>query len=186
MMYQPIPNLSFKRDASRRPLIQTLEISMPLVRSFIGLLSLVIMGCASIIEQPYNKASQVPSGMGRVYVISPDTPCANWGFFGTTIFINKAEKFSLRENNYSSVDLLPGSYEFTTSTDRQALCHDGGRSNWPSVVVELKPGDVKFIKYGSGVGITSYCVGTCQRRLIMIDQASAETQLHGADYVPAR
>jgi hypothetical protein len=147
---------------------------------------IVIIGCASSIEKPYNKASQAPSGMGRVYVISPDTPCANWGFFGTTIFINKAAKFSLSENNYSSVDLQPGSHELTTSTDRQAMCHDGGRSNWASVVVELKPGDVKFIKYGSEVGIPSYCVSTCERRLIIIDQANAETQLQGADYVPAK
>lgn len=150
------------------------------------LIPIVIIGCVSHAEKRSAEANQVAPGMGRVYVISPDTACTNWGFFGTTVFINKTEKFSLRENNYSSVDLQPGSYEFTTSKDHQALCHDGGRSNWPAVVVELKPGDVKFIKYGSEVGIPSYCVGTCQRRLIIIDQASAATQLHGAEYVPAK
>jgi hypothetical protein len=155
-------------------------------RRAVSLASVLLAGCISTAQQPYDAEAQPPTGMGRVYIVSPDTPCANWGFFGTTVFINEKEAFSLKENTYSKVDLPPGPYKFTTSTDRQAFCHDGARSNWSPVLVEVTSGTTSFLKYGSHIHIPGYCLGTCERHLMVIDKSIAEEQLSGTDYVEPR
>jgi hypothetical protein len=124
--------------------------------------------------------------MARVYFVSPDTPCWNWGLFGTTIFVDSKRIVSLQENTYSQIDLRPGAYTLSTSTDHQRACNDGAPSNWSPLRLDIKEGETRFIKYGAARQIRRYCEGTCRRSLIDIDQTTAEEQMYGTEYVPAK
>ena len=155
-------------------------------RVFVAVMSLLVAACAITPEQHFSGVGPPPSGMARVYVVSPNTRCWDWSSIGTTILVNKKAAVSLRENTYSQFDLRPSSYIFSTSTDRQWYCNDLQGSDHAPIKLDVKAGQTYFIKYGSSIPILPICSPSCHRRLIAIDRGVAEKQLNGTAYVPAK
>jgi len=155
-------------------------------RVFAGLMSLLIVACATTPEKRFSGVGPPPSGMARVYVVSPDTRCWNWSFPGTTLLINKRATVHLYENTYTQFDLRPGLYSFSTSTDRQSSCHDWVGTDFDPLNLNLRVGEIYFVKWGSAIPVLPMCAGTCSRILISIDRRTAEIQMRDTEYVQGK
>src|SRR5688572_2939415 len=80
-------------------------------------------GCAVSTGLKVNELPKLYGDAAVVYIFYPETQALNTGINSSVIYVNNEKIARLDENLFTRVQLEPGRYVFTTSTDWQIACH---------------------------------------------------------------
>ncbi len=148
------------------------------------LILLLLTSCAIGVDLPYDSSERPKPGNGLVYIYSPNSHCMS--FASWSIYLDDKFLVRLGHNTYSKVVLPAGRYKFSTSTDKQLLCHDGRASNWPSVNFDLEENSIVFLEYSARNETTFFCASTCISYLHWQDEIIAQKKIKDAKFIEAQ
>ena len=135
--------------------------------------TLALPGCCTSgpNASPAEVATLGPDTLLVVYY--PDHATWNTNLMSIAVSLDGVELPRLCEGSFLAVEVTPGSHVLTTELDEECAMARGPRE---PVVLDVAPGAVQWVRYGSVTYTAASSESNCFRRLVPVDAATARRE----------